>query len=521
MSPDMAPAAQRDAKVARLKELDELQTKRCAQSLAVFVQAAWHVLERNQALRWNWHLDLLCGELEDVSFGRATNDVAINQPPGTMKSLLLVFWNAWEWGPRQRAHLKFLCASHAQALASRDNQRVRDLVQSEWYQHRWPHVQLRDDENQKTRFGTTAGGWRIGTSVGAQAALGEHPHYKVIDDAHDPKGVPGDIEREAVWHWFTQTMSQRGHALQAVTVAVGQRLHEDDLFGRIRSRLSNWTHIVLPMRYIPPSLQRGVVHEVMPATPSGRRDARTAAGELLWPEYVTEEVLKKSEDVLGGPTSEGTSAQHQQTPLAPGGNMFKRDWFRVVPEMPADVLWWVRAWDVAGTEGGDGPRTAGVKMGRTASGRTIIDGGIIKGRWGPATVDQMITETAALDGRSVVIREEREGGSSGPAVIQMRALALPGYDYAGAGAYGSKETRATGLRTQAEAGNVWLVARTDAEREAVREFLDEIERFPRGRLKDQVDAAALGFNALVELAAQPREEPTEAGVWGGARRRAH
>ena len=37
-------------------------------------------------------------------------------------------------------------------------------------------------------------------------------------------------------------------AERSFTIAIGQRLHEDDIFGRIRLKLRNWTFIVLPMR---------------------------------------------------------------------------------------------------------------------------------------------------------------------------------------------------------------------------------------------------------------------------------
>lgn len=509
----MSTLPTREALLARLAQLDELETRRCGQDFAAFIKAAWHVLEPQQPLSWNWHLDLCCGELQDISNGRTTADLIINEPPGAMKSLMLVFWNAWEWGPRRHPELRYLCASHAQHLASRDNQRVRDLIQSEWYQARWPIVQLREDANQKTRFVTTAGGWRIGTSVGAQAAMGEHPHRKVIDDAHDPERVPGEIEREAVWHWFTQTMSQRGQALKAVTVVVGQRLHEDDLFGRILARLRGWTVVVLPQRYEPPRLEDGAAIARMVPTPCGRRDTRTVAGELLWPAHLTESVVRKSEDVLGGPTSEGVAAQHQQNPLRPGGNMFQRAWVRVLSALPADIVRWVRFWDVAGTplDGSSAAsQTAGVKIGETRTGRFVIGGDIVVGRWGDADVDRIIVETAVLDGPSVAIREEREGGSSGKAVVMQRArhAELRGYDYQGVRPTADKVSRARALRAQAEAGNVDLVARTDDERRRIEAFLVELTNFPRGRLKDQVDAAAGAFNALVELAgAKPAPLP--------------
>lgn len=512
--------AERTALLEALAMADRLEQERCEQSFVFFVKCAWHVLEPTQPLSWNWHLDLLCGELEDITLDKAHADVTINEPPGCMKSFLLVFWNAWEWGPRKLTHLRYLCCSHTQGLSSRDNQRVRDLIQSRWFQKRWPHVQLRDDQNQVTRFNTTEGGWRLGTSVGSQAAMGEHPHRKIIDDAHNPEGVPGEKERESVWHWFTQTISQRGHGLSAITVAVGQRLHEDDLFGRIRTKLTGWTHIVLPMRYEPPALVDGVLVERMRRTPSGRTDPRTEAGQLLWPSHLTEEAVQKSQALLGGVSSEGVAAQHQQSPMAPGGNQFQRSWFPILSVMPLGVTRWVRFWDVAATAGGTGPQTVGIKMGRTSGGHYIIAGNIVAGRWSPDGVHTVILGTSKLDGQTVVIREEGEGGSSGPAVIAMRTIALGGWNYRGPRPRGSKEERAQALRAQAEAGNVYLVARNDAERQQIEVLLDQLTVFPRGALKDYVDASAGAFNTLVELEAEhptpsPYAAPVSVGEGGG------
>lgn len=488
----------RELRLKRLAELDAVITRKCEQSFASFVRQAWKVLEPAQKMSWNWHIDLICGELQDITEGVAKNDVAINIPPGAMKSYILLMWNAWEWGPRKLPHMRYLCASHSQPLSSRDNQRVRDLIQSAWYQARWPDVQLKDDQNQKTRFNTTSGGWRIGTSVGASVAMGEHPHRKIIDDAHDPENVPGENERDAVWHWFQNTLGQRGYALNAVTIVSGQRLHEDDVFGRIRSRLSHYTWIVLPQWYEPPKVVDGVLIEKMKPTPSGRNDIRTKPGDLLWPTHITEAALAKSIATLGGPSSEGVAAQHQQSPMAPGGNMFKRAWFdNILEDMPGDVIRFVRFWDVAGTEGGTGAQTAGVKMGERLSGGFVLCADIVNGRWGDADVDKIIKQTARLDGKHVIVREEIEGGSSGKAITNQRARSMPGYDYAGVKPIGEKPERARGFRTQAEAGNVVIVARTDDERRKAHEAIEQLATFPRGTLKDIVDAISGAFNTLV------------------------
>ena len=122
-----------------------------SESLSDFAQAAWHVLEPQTPLKWGWALNAICQHLEAVTDGRITR-LLINVPPGCMKSLLVgVIWPAWEWTREELRHLRYLGTSHMQALAVRDNLKCRRLIQSAWYQARWP-LSLVTDQNAKTKF---------------------------------------------------------------------------------------------------------------------------------------------------------------------------------------------------------------------------------------------------------------------------------------------------------------------------------------------------------------------------------
>jgi predicted phage terminase large subunit-like protein len=114
---------------------------------------------------------------------------------------------------------------------------------------------------------------------------------------------------------------------------------------------------------------------------------------------------------------------------------------------------------------------------------------------GPAKVDALILAVAAVDAPfkfECSVREEQEGGSAGKAVVTTRARDLAGYDYSAMPATGDKEVRARQFRSQAEAGNVAIVRGEWNEA-----FLSELESFPNGRYKDQVDATAHAFNDLI------------------------
>ncbi len=176
------------------------------------------------------------------------------------------------------------------------------------------------------------------------------------------------------------------------------------------------------------------------------------------------------------------------------GGLFRREWFEIVEAAPAELRK-VRYWDMAASEakeGRDPDWTVGVLMGASPDGHYyVLDVRRIRGT--PAQVARLIRQTAQLDGAGVAIWMEQEPGSSGVHTIDYyRRQVLAGYAFRGNRVTGSKSERAAPLSSQAEAGNVRLLAGTWNGA-----FLDELEAFPLGTHDDQVDAAAGAFQMLV------------------------
>lgn len=499
----MSEHDERAALEARLHALDELAAREAGSKLHAFMRYVWSAVEPARAFKDNWHIGAVCEHLQAVADGQIRN-LLINQPPATTKSMTAsVCFPAWVWA--RDATRRFMCLSYDQRLATRDALRTRMLVESERYQAIWP-VRLSDDQNTKTRYNTEAGGWRMSLGL-ASGVVGEHPHGKIIDDPHNTKNrILTETELVAVADTFDYGLSSRGATLNAWTVLLMQRLHERDLSGHwLAHNAGDLVHLCLPMRYEPPvwvdlGAGRRVLQPRMARTPLGFEDPRREAGELLWPDEWPEEKVDAIVASHLGPW--GESGQFQQRPAPAGGLLFQAEWFQLIERPPAEAISWVRYWDVAATEGGIGPRTAGVLVGRTKSGRFII-GDVVKGRWSPRGVDAIMKQTARLDGPGVRVREEVEPGSSGKAVVSARAILLAGFDYRGVpvSGRGDKTTRALPLCAQAEAGNVSIVAghvADSARRQLARELLDEFISFPLGALKDQVDAASGAFNVLTQ-----------------------
>ena len=64
--------------------------------------------------------------LSALTFGDIpSNRLLINVPPGFMKSLLVdVFWPAWEWGPCNMPHMRYISFSYSDEITTRDNNKM-------------------------------------------------------------------------------------------------------------------------------------------------------------------------------------------------------------------------------------------------------------------------------------------------------------------------------------------------------------------------------------------------------------
>jgi len=491
----LAPMSNEDA-AQELRLIEMEFQRRYFSSFKNFIEGAWKVLEGPDAMMsWNWHLDVLATDAEEIIAGRILREI-INVPPGTMKSLMMsVCFRAYIWTKDPGA--RFLSGSYGSHLSIRDNVKLRELVTSDWYQTLWPKTKISGDVNAKERFETTAGGWSIATSVGG-VGTGEHPDYIIIDDPVTAQQALSETERKEANLWLDRTLSTRGISRNARTVLIMQRLHMDDPTAHLL-RQGGWAHRCFPMEYIP---KREAVNGATAYTPDPG-DRRTKEGEPLWPSLFSQEKLQPMKTRLG---PFGTAGQLQQQPTPEGGGLFKREWFKYLDAIPRSVRRRVRGWDTAATEDG-GDYTVGVRISELHNGCFVVED-VVREQLGPAGVDALILSTAEADNAFATCpqREEKEGGSAGAAVIVARAKLLNRFDYRGVTISGNKIVRAKPFRSQCEAGNVFLVRR-----EWNDEYLRELSNFPVGSKDDQVDGSSSAYNSLVEEPAAIEEIPTGVG----------
>lgn len=315
------------------EQIEFLETKSAAEeSLVEFIRQAWPVIEPGQEYVAGWHVNAMAMHLEHCFGGEyegEINRLLINIPPGHMKSLMGVFYNAWLWGPKNRPWIRFLCASHAQTLAIRDTMKFRRLVMSEWFQKRWgDRVQIAGDQNAKTKIESTATGFR--EAVAAGGITGSRGDIVWLDDPMSVEDANSEAKRASIIEWFLEAVPTRlnnpaavydadGDIVKpaSVIIVVMQRLHEEDVSGVILERNLGYEHLMLPAEFEP---DRKCVTSI------GFEDRRTYAGEILFPQRFPEEVLERDKKVMGPYAYAG---QMQQRPAPAGGSIIKRDYWQL------------------------------------------------------------------------------------------------------------------------------------------------------------------------------------------------
>lgn len=308
-----------------------------SESLADFAKACWHVLEPATELKWDWPLDAICQHLEAVTSGEI-NRLLINVPPGCMKSLLVsVIWPAWEWTHPELRHYRYIGTSHSMGVATRDNLKCRRLIQSKWYQDRWPIV-LTSDQNAKTKFENADTGFR--EAMAFTGMTGSRGDRVIIDDPLSVDEALSEVEIMNVATTFKEALPTRVNNDRSAIVVIMQRLAEGDPSGIILEKKLPYVHLMLPMRF---EKDRRCVTRI------GFRDPRTKDGELLFPARFSASNVLELETILGEFAAAG---QLQQRPTPRGGGLFKRQFINLWPagkDLP-DFEFVLQSYDTAFTE---------------------------------------------------------------------------------------------------------------------------------------------------------------------------
>jgi predicted phage terminase large subunit-like protein len=280
------------------------------------------------------------------------------------------------------------------------------------------------------------------------------------------------LNRDRAWDWLRDDLMSRLEPGASLIVNM-TRWHEDDVIGRLKIDPlgQEWMFVEIP------------AVQSADGQPTDENEDPTARS--YWPSRYSLTDLH----AIRARGEHGWWSLYQQRPFPRGGGMFKRAWFDVVEKAPSGGVV-VRGWDLAASTEKDSANTAGVRL-RFVGGRVYVEDVVcIKGT--PHEVEQLIVTTAHQDGTGVTQDLPQDPGQAGKAQKSYLASKLHGYPAFFSPETGSKELRAEPFAAQAQALNVSLVrGNWNAA------YLDEIESFPAGRLRDRVDASSRAYARVV------------------------
>jgi predicted phage terminase large subunit-like protein len=295
----------------------ELVAAICKESFADFVREFWHEIVTDDIV-WNWHMDVLCGELQAVAeriFKKLPRlyDLVINVPPATTKSSICsVMFPAWLW--TRMAHCRVIGASYSYSLAVDLSRKCRDIVKSEKYRRCFPGVLIREDQDAKGYFVNSKHGDRFTASVNGMVT-GMHGHVIIVDDPLDPEQAFSEAELKIANRWMTHTLpSRKVDKSVAPVILVQQRLHANDPSGEMLAKSKQPGGF--PVRHI-----RIPADDSFPVEPPEL--AEKYANGLMDPRRLPRVVL----DAERANSEYTYRSQYGQDPQPAGGTMFQAEWF--------------------------------------------------------------------------------------------------------------------------------------------------------------------------------------------------
>jgi hypothetical protein len=201
------------------------------QDLYSFVQAIFPIVSPGEALMLNWHLEAITYALTRVMRGEI-NRLLIMVPPRTLKSICAsVAFPAFVLGhdPRRR----IIDVSYSESLARKHANDCRAVLRHGLYRRLFPATRISPFKDAEMEYVTTARGFRLATSVGG-TLTGRGGNLLIIDDPMKPQDAHSQSARDNLHQWYGNTLLSRlDNKAKDSIIVVAQRLHPDDLVGRL------------------------------------------------------------------------------------------------------------------------------------------------------------------------------------------------------------------------------------------------------------------------------------------------
>ena len=287
-----------------------------SEDFSAFVRKVFETVSPGDEFQSNWHIDAMTYAAKCVTKAR----------PWLIVTYRRVILNRLSFQSLYRLFLghdptmRIICVSYSNDLAVKLANDFRAVMTSEWYRRVFPRPHVSREKDTQAETMTTARGFRLATSLGG-TLTGRGADLIVLDDPQKPEEALSDPQRKSAGEWFDTTLLQRlDFKSEGAVRSVMQRLHEDDLAGRLLEK-GGWDHLKIAaiaeqdenIRIGPRRIykrKRGTVIDPRRDLPEAFESLRQSIGELFF------------------------SAQYQQEPIPIAGNLIKADWFKEYDAAP-------------------------------------------------------------------------------------------------------------------------------------------------------------------------------------------
>jgi len=412
------------------------------------------------------HLKVI-NALIDV-YNRKDKKLIINLPPRSGKTEIV---NTFiEWTITKHPNSKYILTSYADTLVANSSQQIRDMINSVEHKEIFNIETKKDSQSKKLWKTNKGGGVYAVSSFGQITGHGAGTKNKdewggciVVDDPLKPDDSNSLLKLNKVSEWYETTLSNRKNNPDVPIIVIMQRLHTDDLVGKI-----------LKNEYKDADEWRVVKIEAL------NENTKTS----FWEEYYPAEKLLQIRES----NKPYFYSQFQQNPIVKGGNLFKSEWIRFVKREVVEKIRFEKKFITVDTALKDKEKndfTVYTAFGVFENRLYILD--MFRGK--PRSVEREVTATAFYEKHSTYPFRGMhiEAKASGIDLFQrMKDSGKIVYEIERTT---DKVFRAENVSPYMETHGVYIVD----DIECINDFLSEYEAFPNGVHDDTIDTVIDGF----------------------------
>jgi len=282
--------------LALLNRYDQLEKQdSCRTDFISYVKHLWPDFIEGR------HHKIIGEKFNKIAQGKLKRLIVCLPPRHSKSEFASTYFPSWMMG--LRGNLKIIQTTHTAELAVRFGRKVRNIIDSQDYQHIFPEIKLESDNKSAGRWTSNQEGEFFAAGVGG-AITGRGADLLIIDDPHSEQDALSPTAMESAYEWYTSGPRQR---LQpgGIIIIVMTRWSTKDLVGKVLKKQGDeyadqWDVVEFPA--------------IMPESE-----------EPLWPEFWRREELLSVKASL--PLGKWNS-QWLQNPTAEEGSIVKREWWR-------------------------------------------------------------------------------------------------------------------------------------------------------------------------------------------------